>query len=309
MTERPDDRERVIRGMPFEKYAKTKALSASGAWALSEECPARFWWSSPWNPQREPENALHFDIGKALHLAVLQPEELADSIVRIDANDYRTRIAQTQRDDAYAAGKTPLLAKEVDLIGEMDRAVHADPHAAELLESVENEVSFFWADPQTGTRCMARAYKIDREQRVIIDLKTAVSAAPGPWARAAWRDGYFLRAPWYLDGWTVATGEVMQRYAFIVVEKEKPHIVAVYYLSDRALSWGRMMVRRALSVFAECKAANAWTTGFPSPATIDLPTWSEFQLADREQAGDFKSSYQSRATSAAVRRGNNFLAP
>lgn len=299
----------ITRGMPFDAYEARKALSASGAFALSETCPARFWHASPWNPEREPDNKRHFDVGTALHLAVLQPDDLAKAIVVVDADNYRTKAAQTQRDDAYDAGKTPLLAAELDIVTAMDRAIHADPDAAELLgdgDPADNEVSFFWNDPQTGTPCKARADRISRKHHAIIDLKTAACAAPLVWRAAAFRDGHFMRVPWYLDGFEVATGDAMRRYAFIVVEKEPPYVVQVYDLEERALAWGRMMMRRALLRFAECSAANKWREGyFPGPATIGLPPWAEYQLADREQAGEFSGRLSADELAAA----NHWMEP
>ena len=41
-------------GMPVTAYHAMRALSASGAWLLAEECPAKFLWRSPWNPLFEP---------------------------------------------------------------------------------------------------------------------------------------------------------------------------------------------------------------------------------------------------------------
>lgn len=305
--------ERIVRGMSFADYESVKALSASGAFVLSEECPARFFEQSPWNPNREPDERRHFNIGRALHLAVLEPDALAEAIVLVNADDYRTKAAQAARDDAYDAGKTPLLVKELDLVVAMDRAIHADPHAAELLgdgDPADNEVSFFWEDPQTGTPCKARADRISRQHRAIIDLKTAACAAPLAFKAAVFRDGHYLRAPWYLDGYEVVTGDVMKRYVFIAVEKEPPNVVAVYDLSDRALAWGRMMVRRSLNRFVECQVANKWREGYGGPSVIDLPEWAEYRLADREQAGDFKlSASPAKPMAADVRRGFDFLAP
>jgi hypothetical protein len=298
----------VVRGMPADQYLATKALSASGAWLLSESCPAHFWHASPWNPDREADNERHFDIGKALHLAVLQPDDLARAIVIIDADNYRTKAAQTLRDEAYEAGKTPLLAQELDVVIAMDRAIHADPYAAELLgdgDPADNEVSFFWED-QHGTPCKARADRISRKHRAILDLKTAACAAPRAWQAAAFRDGHPLRAPFYLDGWEMASGECLRRYAFIVVEKEPPHVVQIYDLDERAMEWGRLMMRRALHLFVQ-HSVSGWNVGYSTgPLTIGLPSWAEYALADREASGDFRSD---RPSAAALARVGELLSP
>jgi len=69
----------------------------------------QFLWRSPWNPLYEPEAKTDFDIGVAAHLAVLEPERQADSIVLIEAGDYRTTKAREAREAARAAGLVPLL--------------------------------------------------------------------------------------------------------------------------------------------------------------------------------------------------------
>src|SRR5438045_7682297 len=74
-----------ISGLPAIDYHAMRALSASGAWLLAEECAAKFLWRSPWNPLYTPEAKTEFDIGVAAHLAVLEPERLADCIVVIEA--------------------------------------------------------------------------------------------------------------------------------------------------------------------------------------------------------------------------------
>src|ERR1041384_7617158 len=100
---------RRISGLPAVDYHAMRALSASGAWLLAEECAAKFLWCSPWNPLYAPEAKTDLDLGIAPHLAVLEPERQADSIVLIEAGDYRTTKAREARDAARAEGKVPLL--------------------------------------------------------------------------------------------------------------------------------------------------------------------------------------------------------
>jgi len=80
----PTFSDRRIFGLPAAEYHAIRALSASGAWLLAEECAAKFLWRSPWNPLYVPEERTDFDIGVAAHLAVLEPERQAQGIVVID---------------------------------------------------------------------------------------------------------------------------------------------------------------------------------------------------------------------------------
>jgi hypothetical protein len=240
-----------------------------------------------------------------LHLAVLEPEAFVERVAIVGADDYRTKAARDARDEAYAIGKTPLLTKQLGIIAAMDRAIAANRDAAELLTGGnpdDHEVSFFWQDEQTGTPCKARVDRVTDNGRVLVDLKTAACAAPRVWQRGIFNDGHFLRAPWYRDGWEIATGIVPRRYAFIVVEKEPPHVCQVYDLDERALEWGRLVMRRALNRFVECDVAKRWGEGYGrGPITISLPTWAEYQLAERHEDGEF--------TAADARRSIEWMAP
>src|SRR5437868_9457147 len=88
---------RRIFGLPAVEYQAMRALSASGAWLLSEECAAKFLWRSPWNPLYLPDAKTEFDLGVAAHLAVLEPQRQEDSMVVIEAGDYRTARAHEAR--------------------------------------------------------------------------------------------------------------------------------------------------------------------------------------------------------------------
>src|SRR5919206_3613174 len=118
-------------GLPALDYHAMRALSASGAWLLAEECAAKFLWRSPWNPLYVPEAKTDFDIGVAAHLAVLEPERQAQSIVVIEAGDYRTNRAREARDAARAEGKVPLLPYQFDIVRAVAGSVRAHPIACE----------------------------------------------------------------------------------------------------------------------------------------------------------------------------------
>jgi hypothetical protein len=296
----------VFSDMPMAEYQAVKALSAGGAWILSEECPARYWQESPFNPEATAETRRAFDIGTALHLAVLEPDVLAQRVIVINTENYRTKSAQEAREAAYAAGKTPLLAREFALVEAMDLALRRHRIAAELLAGGRSEVSLFWQDEDSGVACKARVDRIAPGWKHLIDLKTCASAAPRAFQARAFDDGHFLRAAWYLEGAIAVTGTLPDSYIFVCVEKDPPHVVSCFTLDERALAWGAQIMRRALRRFARCQAAQDWRAGYVQDiTTLGLPSWSEYWLADREAAGEFTSALGADA----MRRGNAFLRP
>ncbi len=290
----------IVRDMPMDDYHAAPALSASGAWTLIQECPAQFWYESSWNPNFVPETGLEFDVGTATHLAILETDKLAERVACIDAKDYRTKAAQEARELAYESRLVPLLPHQLELVRHLAEAVRADPWAADLLDGAEPELSIFW-DADHGIRCKARPDFVTRDGAVIGDVKTCPTANPRDFQRAAFNMGHFLRAPWYMDGYEIAMGQRVHDYWFILVGKEPPHLVSTIRLGERAREWGRMMVRRALSLFDQCQRSGDWPNYCPEPATLELPTWAEYQLQDRSESGEF--------TVDDARRAREFLNP
>src|SRR5438552_4231500 len=284
---------RRISGMPAIDYQAIRALSASGAWLLAEECAAKFRWRSPWNPLYVPETKSDFDIGVAAHLAVLEPERQADSVVLIEAGDYRTTKAREARDAARAAGLVPLLPYQVDIVRAIAGSIRAHPIASEAFRGGEAEITLIWPDPDTGIPCKARPDYLPAHGHWIVDLKTAASANPRSWRDQAYRLGFHARAAWYLDGATAVLGEAPEEYWFVIVEKEPPYLVSVVSFDNDALGWGRRANRKACEAFARFAAANEWP-GYREPGQnhdrafrVGLPPWAIYQLQDREEAGEF----------------------
>src|SRR5436305_10612223 len=138
---------RRISGLSPVEYHAMRALSASGAWLLAEECPAKFLWRAPWNPLYVPEANSDFDLGVAAHLAVLEPERQADSVVLIEAGDYRTTKAREARDAARTAGKVPLLPYQVDIVRAIAGSIRAHPIASEAFRGGDAELTLIRSGP------------------------------------------------------------------------------------------------------------------------------------------------------------------
>ncbi|MGI5162769.1 PD-(D/E)XK nuclease-like domain-containing protein [Spirillospora sp. CA-253888] len=175
----------VYESMPAETYHADPvpggSLSSSEARRLlPPSCPALFRHYKDQPDSRTTTKAL--DFGQAAHALVLEGDESA--VVKIDAEDYRTKAAQTQRNAAHAAGKVPLLPHELDRVRDMAAALKRHEVAAALLAKGQAEKSLFWADAETN---VARRARLDwhRERtgtrRVIIpDYKGLALDTPIP---------------------------------------------------------------------------------------------------------------------------------
>lgn len=296
--------DRVVHDLPESAYHATKALSAGGAWTLANDCPAVYHYRSPFNPDAAPaENGKPMDIGTALHLAVLEEKRYADAVVLVDAEDWRKQAAREARDNAYAAGLVPLLPKDDNLVGRLRLALLRNPFVARMLDGAGTEISYFWT--AEGVPFKARADVVSADGTAMLDLKASASASPAFFQRQAFNAGHFLRSPWYSDGWQIVSGQRAE-YWYGIVSREEPHLVSIAKLDERAVEWGRLMIRRAVELFKRCRDRGEWPGYCDGPVTLGLPTWAEFRLAEQEQEGSFDAAT---INAADVQRATDFLAP
>src|SRR2546423_78868 len=216
---------RRISGLPAVEYHATRALSASGVWLLAEECAAKFLWRSPWNPLYEPEAKTEFDLGFAAHLAILEPQRQTDSVVLIEAGDYRTTKARETRDAARAAGKVPLLPYQVDIVRAIAGSIRAHPIASQAFSGGDAEVTLIWDDPMTGVPCKARPDYLPAHGRWLIDLKTAASANPRTWRDQAYRLGYHGPPARYLGGAAGVARQTPEEHWFLIIQQRPAYLL------------------------------------------------------------------------------------
>lgn len=281
----------IYDNLPAETYhgncTPEPALSAGFAIKMQTHSPARAWVESPLNPGYEPENKKAFDIGTAIHLALLEPDLMDSRVVylRIPHKDggfcdsYTTQAAQKARDAAYEAGKTPLLPSQAETVNNMRLSLRnalpglpfrtAPDFAGGGLEGGRPEVSMFWRHPRVGVWCKARAdYLRDTimaRRGLIIDLKSTgtVSTDLTEAERHAFKMRWYMRAAHYVDGCKALTGETLP-YWFMSIETDFPHFVTVSTLDEDQIQEGRHEMEKAALTFNLCLQNGRW----PEPEAV-----------------------------------------
>lgn len=260
----------IVDGLPHNEYLSHPALSVSGMkMLLSPGCPAlfRYYMDHPRPSKRA------YDFGHVVHALVLGD---GPQIVPIDADDWRSKDARAQRDEAYAAGQVPILFSEYAEAEACAASVKAHPVAGLLFDAGRAEVSLFWEDEQTGVRMRGRLDWIREKlgQRVVgVDLKTAASADPETFARTAASYGYAQQQAQYEDGIVAAGLDDDPAFLFVVVEKSPPYLVSVIELDPESVRIGRAMNRRAALIYKRCLESNTWPGFGPGVSTVSLPVW------------------------------------
>lgn len=308
----------IYRDITRDQYDDLPALNASGCVDITERCPAFFWANSPLNPDYVPKRSRKYDFGTAAHLAVLESTKSFNKWVRvISTDDYKSKAAQAQRDAAYEAGLVPILEKELDAILLLRKSIASDPVARDAFTEGDSEVTLIWIDREFGIPCKARLDFLKNDHSYIADLKTTENANPRTYGDLAERLRYHQRAAWYLEGLAELVDQRKRRqkrgFWLVLVENRFPHLVACCDFEDRALEEGTLTNRKAKEVFAECSASGLWP-GYrrpgeehPTPFRLQRPSWAEFRMAERIQAGEFE--LKKRPTSAEIRAGVDFQRP
>jgi hypothetical protein len=266
----------VILDLPDDAYHSLPELSSSQAKALLES-PARF---NYWRNKRRPEKKA-YDVGHAVHAKVLG---VGMGIEVLDFDNYRTKASQEERDAAYADGLTPMLRKEMQPIEDMAESVLKHPTAAALLSQPGNsEVSVLSTDPNTGVPVRARFDYLPypRTPRAIaLDLKTTDDASPASFVKSIVEYGYDVSQEWYRDTYRWATGEEVE-FAFVVVEKRPPYLVAHYRLPEQFVAMGSRKANEARVQYAEFTASGVWPGYSPEIEPLEPPMWAVIQHEEK----------------------------
>lgn len=219
----------ILLDQPDAEYRAAPGLSFTGAKSLMRSPALLAWELEHGRPDRAD-----FDLGHAAHTDLLGEGQAV--VVAVDAEDkpfrdWKTSAAQEFAAKARAAGKLPLLAKHVEGVARMVRAVRSHPLAGKLLEPGRGlpEVSAHWE--QDGVPCKGRLdwLVIENEdgRPEVDDVKTCTDVRRVPLMRHIEDLRYHWQGPHYVDGGLAAHGVDGVLWQWVFVEKTPPHTVRV----------------------------------------------------------------------------------
>ena len=121
---------------------------------------------------------------------------------------------------------------------------------------------------------------------IVADYKTTQeSAAPHTLARKMAADGWAIQAAMAERGLAILDPDNIGRrsYLFVVQEAYVPYCLNVVEISESALTMGRKMLDRAVSIWTECVTQRRWP-GYPLVTIVpDFPPWAEAEWLGREE--------------------------
>lgn len=262
--------------IPDEVYHSDKgSLSSSGARTLLFQSPAEFFYEREHG--RPPK--VEYDEGHAAHLYVLGK---GAEVVVVEADSWKTVAARTARDEAYAAGKVPLLPGQDAMAREMAKVALDHPIAGALLAEGEAELSGWWTDAETGARLRLRMDFITElgGRPVVVDYKTSAKSGARAFSKSAADFGYYMQHPFYTEGLRALGIADDPAFIFITQRKTPPYRITVAQLDADSADIGHDLNRAAIRLYAECTESGHWPDYSDQIHTVSIPSYTRYQAME-----------------------------
>lgn len=242
--------------------AAEPSLSSSICVELLQRSPLHAWHAHPrLNQNYRPENNAIMDAGTVAHQILLQGS--MDKIVVVQADDWRTKVAKEQRDQAWANGGIPVLAGKLEAINamvEVAKRYVGESELAGIFDRGDPELTLLWQDGPAWCRARPDWWTTDRS--IMLDVKTTgTSAEPNAFVRQILNMGHDVQAAFNRRG-AFALAKELPDFVFLVIENEPPYACSLIGMAPAMIDLAERKVDFALTLWKNCTAKNQWN-GYP----------------------------------------------
>jgi len=258
--------------MTEQEYRSHPGVNKSTLWEIRKS-PMHYKYALE-NPA---EDTPALKMGRAIHMAVLQPDEYCKEYAIIPSGiDRRTKEGKQLMAEwsEKHAGQEWVTEEENQEIVSIANAVYQQ--SGGILDGCETEVPLFWDDPRTGIACKCRvdAMKELDDRFVMIDMKSTTDAGTKAFTRNAIGYGYHVQAAHYMNG-AVANGlnhgKPIEWY-FLAVEKKPPYAVNLVKADQAFLDEGQFVLMGLMDKLDKCLTENRWP-GY-GENVMTMPEWA-----------------------------------
>lgn len=255
----------------------TLSLSSSDAVILIDDTPAHL--KVSWTAERKAERKA--DIGTVIHLLALEPLRHETAITIIDAPDFRKKDAQEQRDDALAAGRTPILKADHETACTAVWALRNHPDAGPLLQGTVEQGWFALHESGVWTKARPDLFTPDE---IIVDIKSVGSVQDEFLRRRIYDGHWYIQAPFHADVVTRVLGHQPKDYLWLCVEQKPPHAIKVVRPVRSTMEAGGRKIAEAIATFAACARTGEWPAYPAGIRELGLPDWTHYRLEEEALA-------------------------
>lgn len=200
--------------------------------------------------------------------------------------DWRGKEAKAFKDEALAAGKTPILdahlaaAHKIVFAGREQIDLHQE---RDCFQQGAGEVALIWQEGPIWFRCLVDWLHDDL--LTADDYKTtAMSVAPHVIGMRAADAGWHIQAAMIERGLDALDPDNAgrRRFRFIAQEQDEPHALNVMLMTEHWLTMGRKQLQHAVDQWGACLASGNWPGYPPFAVTPEFPGWKESNWLQRE---------------------------
>ncbi len=245
-----------VHNISNEEYHAASGVSRSRLMLL-DKSPYHFWHEVYSGLATPRDSTPAMNIGSAFHGLLLEPHLFDNEFIVMPKIDRRTNAGKIDYEFFMlnSQGKIVLTEEQYNKAFDMASQVKEHEIVTTLLDDAVFEQSIFWTDIETGIQFKARPDIWS--SKMIVDLKTIADATAYKLQRSALEYGYYLQAGMAFEA-CKAIGKPFEMFVVLAVEKEVPHVPAVYIMDDDALQFGIDQFQRYKLQLAECLSKDTW---------------------------------------------------
>ena len=233
----------------------------------------------------KPVEKYYFDIGTAAHAYILQQDKFNEDVICVGGWPEPDKInkdgtySKLGKNGKYLEEQKELNPDKIVFEPVVYNNVISYAEGIKLIPGFSNfinlqtgiaEQDYETIDPETGLTLRGRQDYI-KPGKFIADLKFCNSISDFELAKAFRDFEYHLRAAFYLDLYNACTGEDLNTFIYICVEKSENPTARFLKMSELDLNAGREIYKNKLKVIAECFKTGEWILS--SIENFQLPEW------------------------------------
>ena len=273
-------------------YHNDPAISCSGV-KLLLDCPTKYWWNSPLNPNRKTLDTKALRIGRLYHNLLLEPEKFGDEFLVLKKGEqFKSYLKENNLELEDVAHLTQIREPDILEAQEAIKEIKDDPLYQKWFKGGYPEVSIFWEDQRTGLMCRCCFDYLN--SNFGDDYKTTLDVGQVKSAIASY--DYNLQAAIYLRGLAallssqdiVISGNDEQKewfksfkenlsndfkFRFLFQEKIAPYISRSITLGNDILEPSTIIFENALNIYLENfkkYGVKKWGSGYDETEEITL---------------------------------------
>jgi len=260
--------------VPEQSYRSDGGLNIS-ALKNMRDCAAKAKWHLD-NPKQPTPDML---AGTALHMAILEPERYERTYAPKPDIKATTKAGKAAVLEAKSGGKELLARLDYDGFREMAERIRGSAFYAKFLSNAVTEASWFY-EHHSGRRLKARTDIWLPDLNLIVDVKSVNNLNALKFYRSAKDYGYDAQAAYYCDVVAGVTGQPVQGFIFLVVERGEDRGIRAFMAGPRLIDRGRKLYKNWLSQWLYCEATGVWPGHAEQLETLEIPAW---ELGDSDE--------------------------